>query len=45
MKALLKLAMTFVACLSALATFAYFVERYTKEKKYIVMNDETNEIY
>ncbi len=45
MKTLVKLIMTVVACITALATFAYFVDSYAKEKRYIVLNDETNEIY
>ncbi len=44
MKAFIRLILTTIACLAALATFAVCVDKMTKEKKYIVMNDVTNEI-
>ena len=45
MKTLFRLVMTIVAFFTAIATFAYFADNMRKEKKYIVMNDTTDEIY
>ncbi len=45
MKTLFRLIMALTAFMTALATFLYFADNMAKEKKYIVMNDKTNEIY
>lgn len=45
MKTIFRLFMTVIGLLTAIATFSYFAENMAKEKKYIVMNDTTNEIY
>lgn len=45
MKAVIRLFMAAVTFFAAVATFNYLADNMPKEKKYIVINSDTNEIY